>query len=1018
MLGNKYLIYILTAFLLLSSSFAYTINGNTVYYDSIYANMSVTPHTVYNPSEQWQYFTVHSKASAGELCVAYVFNESLNSGSIELWSLSNHPYKYCLDEECLTYEIRDNYYEDWQDVSLLFENVNYLGKRVYYHNIPLSFNAWDNHTWRIQYNPKANEGKWDLWTWNSKSGSCYNDFITNNYDFYYELDPWWNGDVNQTTGFVYLTIPYPYPYHDTARDYTYNTSYSLDSDPGFVLSRDAQNLVVDSSNFVEGTASISWENNPALNINNYARIYRSVLSNVSIEKYDTLGFWFYINDSRYIGTSPTGRTFFVAFYDNVGYNNYFDIYNSSTTYIDSNKLYMPIVDGWNKIEIPISSITKSAFYDGWIQGIRIQVYTDMATNNETTISALDNFYVYNSSNYLDKYWDMDETGANINEANIQLSDNGFGSDTPVIAVSQHEDIYDDISFDMSNFTDDFEVIVKVKMLSQTSSSTVCDVSLYDGSYGYIRQYLYSNNARLYSRDDDSNTIDSSFDVGVGNWVYFRFLKNGTTMYHYYTDNLESPENSWVSIQNYTLDTRDVGRLWLTSRLGTCEFDNIVIRRVIPDCVCTGNTFVPSFIYDSADEDEWDYTRIRTYKDDVSYNTVYNYNPTDHDVYNITFSGYGDFYQQVRVYDIHGVTAYNYTQTLEVGLANININIYNETDKTQHINDTLYVELINEGYDYYNQSIVTNGQINFTRVPYEDFEIRYYGTNYNLRNYFGTLAYGETLQLDLYASKTSNYLDVYVLDFGLSGIRNATVTIQKWDATTGTGSTVAMGKTNTQGIKRFYLDITNNYYKIIVSYEGTTIYSTDWEVITGLSYRIITDLETLYYQWGSLDGILNFDNSTKIFSLTYNNKESTISKVCLEVEKITAYNNYSTINTTCSNSASSSIYIGIDGSYTHYARAYYVSGNGQRVPIDDLQYTVLTAYQNYWKKLGLLIGIVISLVIIFGILYISQSLIGAIIAMDISIIALWITGLYPFDTYTLGILIPGSFVIMYYLNKVV
>lgn len=189
----------LTMFILLALyTTAYEIVGNTVIYDSQYANMTVSPHTVINPEFNYQYFTVQSKALAGDLCIAYVFNEPLQDGSLE-------------------------YYTGNSYLNINVNHYTYGGYEIYMPSTYLYFDTYSNHTWRIQYKPGNNEGKWNLWAWNTPNENCISDFQSADYNFFYDLDPWYSTkDQNLTQGFVYLTNN---TYSDTFE--FYNVNYTL-----------------------------------------------------------------------------------------------------------------------------------------------------------------------------------------------------------------------------------------------------------------------------------------------------------------------------------------------------------------------------------------------------------------------------------------------------------------------------------------------------------------------------------------------------------------------------------------------------------------------------------------------------------------------------------------------------------------------------------------------------------------------------------------------------------------------
>lgn len=211
---NKAVMGLIMVLLLIGCASAYTISGDSVFYGSTYANLTITPHTARSPVNDYsQTFIVNSKAFAGDLCIAYKFNERLQEAEIKLeknisYQVSVDDYIPCVknysDNETYTDFYNSTCYNgshqetryrmQFDGVSSQFSHaVN--GSHIYYHDTPLSFNEYEDHKWRIRYKPAENDtsGKWDAVLWNSKSGSCVNDYLSGNHDFKYEIDPWFTG---------------------------------------------------------------------------------------------------------------------------------------------------------------------------------------------------------------------------------------------------------------------------------------------------------------------------------------------------------------------------------------------------------------------------------------------------------------------------------------------------------------------------------------------------------------------------------------------------------------------------------------------------------------------------------------------------------------------------------------------------------------------------------------------------------------------------------------------------------
>jgi len=303
----KKLLSLILVLVLCSFASAYIIDGNTVSYDSQYANLSVTPHTVINPHLQWQQFTVNSKASSGDLCVAYVFGEQLIQGDIQLQTES----------------------DGWNGVKEYFDYVYYDQVHIYYNTVPLHFDAFDNHTWRMKYKPQSKSGKWELWTWNSLSGDCKQDYIDGNYNFFYNLDPWWqNADMNISQGYVALTNQ---SFTDTFEFYnaTYNFTERWIIDSGnWTLNNEINNGYGFNTTMLIGmveTDTFKYLNYSLDNYNNFEVIVKAAM----LQDFGLDGIYVYLEPNTYARYTVSKARFYID-----GSSNYLD----ATKHINLNEI--------------------------------------------------------------------------------------------------------------------------------------------------------------------------------------------------------------------------------------------------------------------------------------------------------------------------------------------------------------------------------------------------------------------------------------------------------------------------------------------------------------------------------------------------------------------------------------------------------------------------------------------------------------------------------------------------------
>jgi len=351
-----------------------------------------------------------------------------------------------------------------------------------------------------------------------------------------------------------------------------------------------------------------------------------------------------------------------------------------------------------------------------------------------------------------------------------------------------------------------------------------------------------------------------------------------------------------------------------------------------------------------------------------------------------------------------------------------MHILREDNITKEVNETFTIELLNvqDNLTYINTT--TNNWLNFTYMEPGDYEIRYYNDNHKIRSRYFTSLANETITINLYALNTtdSDILDVVIRDFTLSGISNATLSLQRWYSEIGAGLTVAEGVTNTQGKYRFYIDRGDAFYRINIEYGGVVIYTTSWDLIQEDTYRITTDIEQFYTPWVDMDGILSlYDTALPYnFEVLYSNKDSYIDYVCLAIiqeNKTTGM--YTVINDSCLSTLSGSISITFNETYNHIGVFYVIYENGVKNILDSLHFSALSLFEEEFGEEGIFIAMIIVVALTLGTLYVSGgNPIATLFGFDIGIIFVNFVGLYVLNIWALGIIIPGSFVVMFYLNK--
>ena len=231
---------ILVGLVILSSvSYAYTIEGNSVFIEDAQASLKVTPATAQHPSSEGyeQEFEICNKTgTTTNLFGAYVFNNELENGKAEYLISEDYEWveyeKQCYfefeyytnvnpapnihqgncyyfnskDEKIITFDIAfktgnvetgtiqydvNELVKTWSNVTTSFEKKQIANKFAYTYTEGKTVLANSCETWRITYKPNENDTtkKWDLWLWVGEEWSC---ILTDTCLKTLKLDPWWD----------------------------------------------------------------------------------------------------------------------------------------------------------------------------------------------------------------------------------------------------------------------------------------------------------------------------------------------------------------------------------------------------------------------------------------------------------------------------------------------------------------------------------------------------------------------------------------------------------------------------------------------------------------------------------------------------------------------------------------------------------------------------------------------------------------------------------------------------------
>lgn len=229
---------------------AIVVGDNVMLEDNI-IKLNVYPHTASSPVKDFrQIFEVTNKTGLDDqnLWIAYVFDEDLVAGNIDLWqpsvfewvetsktcdynvsvdwnfSGSPNPHRasceltrdfvdgntglpatvvdtvfvfdfnYNVGKTAYQKNLRETGGRKWLNVTSYMNKFNgsildYNNKSFYYTTTPLVFGAGETKKWKIRYKTSAGSGKWSLVAWSGSSWSCIKD---NTCTRVWEIDPWWD----------------------------------------------------------------------------------------------------------------------------------------------------------------------------------------------------------------------------------------------------------------------------------------------------------------------------------------------------------------------------------------------------------------------------------------------------------------------------------------------------------------------------------------------------------------------------------------------------------------------------------------------------------------------------------------------------------------------------------------------------------------------------------------------------------------------------------------------------------
>lgn len=248
---------------------------------------------------------------------------------------------------------------------------------------------------------------------------------------------------------------------------------------------------------------------------------------------------------------------------------------------------------------------------------------------------------------------------------------------------------------------------------------------------------------------------------------------------------------------------------------------------------------------------------------------------------------------------------------------------------------------------------------------------YTATGYDTRSYYlynATVTNATTLtNLYLSNTSTSTQISFNVEDEDGNEVDGAYIIIQKYDPGTNTYSTVEIIRT-VEGEASAPLIMYTTWYKILIEYNGETVYETTQFIITNTEYywqvHLGENALQEYEQSRNIEYNLWWQNSTGQFRLTYADTTGITQYGCLEVIRRGATRDINNC-TSCIQSTSGTIIcnIGVNATGTYIATASINTTTGNRYILEIMELDRNNAYRIF-GAMGIFITFLLFITVAF------------------------------------------------------
>lgn len=277
--------------------------------------------------------------------------------------------------------------------------------------------------------------------------------------------------------------------------------------------------------------------------------------------------------------------------------------------------------------------------------------------------------------------------------------------------------------------------------------------------------------------------------------------------------------------------------------------------------------------------------------------------------------------------------------------------------------TIRLDLISDLYS--NNYSTSTGLLYIDALTPETYTFRYYGAGFQPRLSTFTLTEDTYNEITLYLLSGGENVSIYVYDQNLDPLESATVKIYRYSTASNSYILVNTINTDFEGKAVVNLQLSSEFYKFFIYYNGDLKKETAGAYVTGTEISFEINIgETVapdFYNVQDLNGYLSFNDATRNFRFYYQDPNLAVTQGCLYVYT-TGIGGETLYNSSCSASTSALILVNIANvTGQRYLAKGYVTIDGKQSLFSSLSYTFKEASK--FGSLGILIIIILTL--IFG-----------------------------------------------------